>query len=232
MKRFYKTAALAQTDSGVMVTLDGRPVRTPARAPLVLPTVALGEAVTAEWDAQGDKIIPDTMPLMSFASTAIDRVSGNLETVAAEASGYAASDLLCYRADQPIELAQRQAEAWDPILEWARTRYDVAFAITIGIMPVEQPAENRTRFMSVAQAFDAHTLTALHVMTTAFGSFLLALAVVEGRLTAEEALAISRVDETYQAELWGVDEDAQKRHQRLMREVTSAHRFIELLRLG
>ncbi|MAO91197.1 MAG: ATPase [Rhodospirillaceae bacterium] len=231
MKRFYKSAAAVQTESGYMVNLDGRPVRTPARAPLVLPGLALGEAVAAEWNAQGDKIIPDTMPLMSFASTAIDRVSGAMEAVAAEASGFAASDLLCYRADQPIELAQRQADAWDPLLDWARTRYDVTFSVTTGIMPVEQPAENKARFTAVALAFDPHTLTGLHVMTTAYGSFLLALAVVEGRLTAPEALAISRVDETFQAELWGTDEEAEKRHQRLLREVTSAQHFIELLRL-
>jgi chaperone required for assembly of F1-ATPase len=232
MKRFYKSAEAVQTETGVMVNLDGRPVRTPARAPLVLPTLALGQAVAAEWDGQGDKIIPDTMPLMSFASTAIDRVSVAVEAVAAEASGYAASDLLCYRAEQPIELAQRQADAWDPILEWAQTRYEVTFKVTVGIMPVEQPAENKARFAEVSGAIDAHTLTALHVMTSAFGSFILALAVLEGRLTAPEALAVSRVDETFQAELWGTDEEAEKRHQRLLREVTSAHHFIELLRLG
>lgn len=230
MKRFYTIAAVQAEPEGWSVRLDGRPVRTPAKAPLLLPTEALGAAIAAEWAAQGEKIIPDTMPLMTFAATAIDRVMPDPTAVAHEAAGYAGSDLLCYRAEQPVELSLRQAEAWDPILDWAARRYDVAFTVTRGLMPVVQPAGNAARFQALAAGFDPHTLTAVHVMTTGFGSFLLALAVIEGRLDAEAALATSRIDEEYQAELWGADEDAIKRHARLRAEMVAAQRFITLVR--
>lgn len=232
MKRFYKTADVAASEAGngPTVRLDGRPVRTPGKAPLVLPTEPLAEAVAAEWAAQGDKIVPDTMPLMSLAATAIDRVVGNHQAVAAEAAGYAGTDLLCYRADTPIELAQRQAEAWDPVLDWARSQFNARFEVTLGLMPVDQPVETVSRFQDVMAARNAFDLTALHVMTTAYGSLLLALSVDAGAMTAARALDASRVDEIFQAELWGEEEEAEKRRERLSREVEAASRFLELLR--
>lgn len=232
MKRFYKSADAAASEGhdGHTVRLDGRPVRTPGKAALTLPTVALAEAIAAEWRAQGDKIVPDTMPLMSLAATAIDRVVDNHAVVAAEAAGYAGTDLLCYRAETPIELAQRQAEAWDPVLDWARSNFDARFEVTLGLMPIEQPAKTLARFQDVMATREPFELTALHVMTTAFGSLLLALSVDAGATTAARALDASRVDEVYQAELWGEEEEAAKRRDRLLREVESAERFLGLLR--
>ncbi|MDW3205884.1 MAG: ATP12 family protein [Alphaproteobacteria bacterium] len=229
MKRFYKESSVGEVEGGFTVLLDGKTVRTPAKAALVLPTRALAEAVSSEWAEQGDKVVPDSMPMMTLAATAIDRVAAARGDVAADAAGYAGSDLLCYRAETPIELAQRQAEGWDPVLAWAGERYDVQFNTTAGIMPVDQPEETRARFRAVAESFDAHHLTAVHVMTTATGSFLLALAVVEGHCEPASAFALSRIDETYQEELWGVDEEAAARRDRLAREIDQAHRFLTLL---
>ena len=230
MKRFYKEASVAVAPhGGVTVRLDGRPVRTPGKAELSLPSRALARAVAEEWDAQAEQVAPDTMPLMSLAATAIDRVAPNRDAVAKEAACYAATDLLCYRADSPIELAQRQADAWDPVLDWARDRFDVRFEVTRGLMPVDQPDETVARFQSVLSERDSFTLTALHVMTTGYGSLVLALAVLEGAMSAEQALKTSRVDEIYQSELWGVEEEAEKRLGRLSREILAAERFLALL---
>lgn len=231
MKRFYREAVARPGSEGHCVELDGRAVRTPAGASLSLPTLALAEAVAAEWAAQEDKIVPDTMPLMSLCATTIDRVMPGREAVAAEAASYAGSDLLCYRAETPVELATRQAEGWDPILDWAKQRFDVHFAVTTGIMPVDQPAETKARFQDVAAALDPYDLAATHVLTTALGSFLLALAVIEGRLDPSAAFALSRIDETYQEELWGTDEEAAARRDRLAREIADAKRLFDLRKI-
>lgn len=229
MKRFYKHAAAQPTEGGYQVCLDGKPIRTPAKAAMVLPTQALAEAIAAEWEAQEDKIVPDTMPQMTLAATAIDRVVPNFEAVAEEAAGYAGSDLLCYRADGPDDLVVRQAEGWDPVLEWAQTRYDVRFTVTNGLMPVDQPEETRERFQTVAKGVDPFSMTALHVLTSAFGSFILALSVLERERSPAEAFDLSRIDETHQEELWGIDEEAEARKERLSKEVDQAFRYINLL---
>lgn len=229
MKRVYKAVSTAAERGGHQVLLDGRPVHTPGRAPLLLPSGALAKAVAAEWDAQEERVRPDTMPMMALSATAIDRVMPNHAAVAHEAAGYAGSDLLCYRADTPVELARRQAEAWDPVLDWARTRYDVDFVTTAGLMPVDQPQETVMRFRALAAELDAFPLAALHVMTTVCGSFLLALAVYEDAMQPEEAFALASVDDAYQAELWGEDADAAARRRRLAAEVVDAKRFLRLL---
>lgn len=229
MKRFYKAAGAVACDGGFTVQLDGKPIRTPAKAPLVVPTLALAQAIAGEWDAQEEKVDPNSMAQMTLAATAIDRVVPNFNAVAAEAAGYAASDLLCYRADSPPELTVRQSEGWDPILDWARARYDVTFAVTSGLMPVDQPEETKDRFLSVAGTYTPFQMTAIHVMTTACGSFLLALAIVEERVSPEEGLARSRIDETYQEELWGTDEEADARRIRLEKEIAEAAAFLRHL---
>lgn len=231
MKRLYDLAAVAALDEGLFtVTLDGRAVRTPANAALALPTEALAKAVAAEWNAQGDRILPDSMPLMTLAATAIDRVVPNHAAVAAEASGYAGSDLLYYRAEGPIELVQRQAEGWDPILDWAQSRYAVSFTLTAGLMPVDQPKETVSRFQNLAEEMESFDLTAVHVLTSAFGSFLLTLCVVENMRDIDQAFALSRIDESYQEELWGSDAEAEKRKERLHADVRSAAHYLSLLK--
>jgi chaperone required for assembly of F1-ATPase len=229
MKRVYKAVSTKADPDGHSVLLDGRPVRSPGGAALRLPTSALAEAVAAEWDAQTEKIQPASMPMMTLSATAADRVLPQRAAVARDAAGYAASDLLCYRADTPVELAQRQAEAWDPVLDWARRRYGVEFAVTAGLMPVDQPPKTIARFQALAEALDAFPLTALHVMTTACGSFLLALSVYEGHAAPDEAYALASLDEAYQAELWGKDAEAVARRARVAAEVAEAKRFLDLL---
>ena len=232
MKRFYKSSTAVETDGGFAVHLDGRAVRSPAKAPLILPTLALAQAVSDEWNAQGDKIVPDSMAQMSLGSTAIDRVVPNREVVADEAAGFAGSDLLCYRAERPESLTALQMEGWDPILDWAAQRYDVHFDTTAGIMPIAQPDATLSRMRDVAHALNPFELTAVHVMTTAYGSFLLALSVFNGERTPQQALDLSRIDEAHQAERWGEEEEARKRRERLSGEVEAAHRFLTLLRQG
>ena len=159
MKRFYTDVTVLPEASGVGIALDGRPVRTPARAPLLLPTPALAEAVAAEWRAQGDMIDPAAMPFTGLANAAIDHVAPDPSAFADGIARYAQSDLLCYRADAPETLALRQAAAWDPLLDWARQRYDVTFTLTRGIIPVDQPADSIARLSAAVLALDPFALT-------------------------------------------------------------------------
>lgn len=232
MKRFYKMAAaepVAGSDGLYQVTLDGRPVKSPAKADLLLPGKALAEAVAAEWEAQAEKIEPAAMPFMTYVSTAIDRVEPQREAVAAEIASFAASDLLCYRADRQPDLLEKQDAAWTPMLEWAEKRFGGAFTVTGGIMPIAQP---NTTLMLVARdvgRLDSFQLTALHTMTTAMGSLILGFSVLDGHKTPDEAYELSLLDEEHQAELWGRDEEAEARRTRLREEVRSAQRLISLL---
>lgn len=232
MKRFYKNAAaepVAGADGLYQVLLDGRPIKSPAKADLLLPGKPLAEAVAAEWDGQSEKIEPATMPLMTYASTAIDRVEPQREAVAGEIATFAASDLLCYRADRQPDLLAKQDAAWTPMLDWAEKRFGGPFSVTGGIMPIAQP---NTTLMLVARAvggLDSFRLTGLHTMTTAMGSLILGFSVFDGFKTPDEAFDLSLLDEDHQADLWGRDEEAEARRARLREEVRSAHRLISLL---
>lgn len=232
MKRFYKKAAAqpaAGSDGLYQVVLDGRPVKSPAKADLLLPRQALAEAVAAEWEAQSEKIEPSAMPLMTFVSTATDRVEPQREAVAAEIASFAASDLLCYRADRQPDLLAKQEAVWTPMLTWAEARFGGPFTVTGGIMPVAQP---NTTLMLVAREvgrLDSFRLTALHTMTTAMGSLILGFSVFDGHKSPDEAYDLSLLDEEHQADLWGRDEEAEARRSRLRDEVRSAHRLISLL---
>lgn len=237
MKRFYQKAhaapaadseTVAETD-GHVVLLDGKPIRTPGRAQLVVPSAALADAIAGEWAAQGEKIDPATMPMMTLAATALDRVVPQVEAVAGDAASYAGSDLLCYRVADWPDLAEAQRQRWDPVLDWAAETYGARLSVTEGIMPV---AQENTALMLFARALgqlDPFRLTAVHVMTTAMGSLVLSLAVLEGRLPPSEAFALSTLDETFQAERWGEDEEAAARRQRLHREIEEAHAYLAVL---
>ncbi|RVU34676.1 ATPase [Hwanghaeella grinnelliae] len=232
MKRFYKKAAaepVAGMDGLYQVVLDGRPIKSPAKADLILPGKALAEAVADEWEAQGEKIQPAAMPLMTYVSTAVDRVEPQREAVAAEIASFAASDLLCYRADRQPDLVEKQEAAWTPMLQWAENRFGGSFTVTNGIMPVAQP---NTTLMLVAREvgrLDSFQLTALHTMTTAMGSLILGFSVFDAHKTPDEAFELSLIDEDHQADLWGRDEEAEARRARLKEEVRSAQRLISLL---
>lgn len=230
MKRFYSMAEVAERNGGFTVVLDGRPVRTPAKASLSLPTRALAEAVAEEWRAQEEEIHPQSMRLMRLAATAIDRVSRQRDAVIEEIAAYAATDLVCYRAEQPASLAARQQAAWQPLVDWAARRYDARLRVTAGLMPVQQPQAATGALRSAVAVLDDVMLTGLHNATAACGSAVIALALAEGRVGPDEAWELSLVDETFQVEQWGEDGEAARRHQALREDIASAARFMELSR--
>ncbi|SCW74105.1 Chaperone required for the assembly of the F1-ATPase [Sphingobium faniae] len=211
MKRFYKDAAIVAGEGGHGVQLDGRPVRTPARALLALPNAALAQAVAQEWRAQGDSIDPRSMPFTGLANAAIDQIAPNREAFAAGIARYAETDLLCYRAESPDMLIARQAAAWDPLLDWARARYDVAFRVTRGILPVAQPPETLERLALAVSAFDPFLLAGFSTLVTLSGSLVCGLAVVEGGHDPAAIWAAAEIDEAWQAEQWGEDGEAAAR---------------------
>ena len=231
-RRFYNEAAAIQDGDGWRIALDGKVVRTPARNNLLLTTRALAEAIAAEWAAQETKVKPDTMPLMQLASTAIDRVAPDRDRIIAETAGYAATDLVCYRAEGPADLAARQAAQWDPLIDWLRERYDVSLQIAAGVMAIPQSEVALAALTRAVAAQDDLRLTALAVMTGAAGSLAIGLAVLEGRISPETAAEAAQLDELFQAERWGIDPEAEKRRAIQKADLTAARRFLDLLAMN
>lgn len=228
MKRFYKQVSVEPAEGGHAIRLDGRGVKTPARADLVLPTSALAHAVAAEWDAQAE-IDPRRMPLTGLANAAIDRIAPDPAVFAQGLAVYAETDLLCYRADSPTELVARQAAEWDPLLDWARGRYDVHFETVAGIVHRPQPDETVTRLAAAVAAHDPFHLAALQPLVTIAGSLIIALAVAEGRIDVEKAFAAAHLDELWQVEQWGEDELATQAREHHRADFKAAARFLALL---
>jgi chaperone required for assembly of F1-ATPase len=226
MKRFYKTVE-ATADGSIL--LDGRPVRTPARAVLTLPNAALAAAVAEEWAAQDEVIDPRRMPLTGLANAAIDRIAPDPAAFAAGLARYAESDLLCYRADAPAPLVRRQAEAWDPLIRWARMRYDAALVVTSGIVPAKQPPEAVARLAQAVAARPPFALAGLSPLVTISGSLIVALALAEGVIDVDGAWAASELDELWQAEQWGEDELARATRDARRAEFGAAARFTALV---
>jgi len=229
MKRFYKTAVAEPTGGGHAIKLDGRGIKTPARAELIVPTSALATTIAAEWDAQGETIEPRSMPLTGLANAAIDRVAPDQAAFAASLVAYAESDLLCYRADAPAKLVARQAEHWDPLLAWACDRYDVHFEVTEGILHKAQPAETTTRLGQALCGFDPFHLAPLYPLVTIAGSLIVALAIVEGQIDVETAFATAHLEEMWQVEHWGEDELATRARESRRADFKAAARFLALL---
>jgi chaperone required for assembly of F1-ATPase len=225
VKRFYKDVTVA--DGAIL--LDGRPVRTPVREKLVLPTAALAEAVAEEWRAQADEIDPRSMPLTGLANAAIDRVVPDPAAFAAPLALYAETDLLCYRADAPEDLVAAQALAWDPLLDWARARYDVHFTVTAGIVHVPQPPATAARLSEALAARSAFALAPMSPLVTISGSLVAALALAEGAIGADAAFAAAHLDELWQAEHWGEDYLARETREARRADFLAAARFLELL---
>ena len=209
-KRFWAAATVAEAEGGFSVHLDGRPVRTPAKAPLILPTRALAAMVAAEWQAQQGEIDPETMPATRAANAAIDKVRGQVDEVAAMLTASAETDLLCYRAEAPEGLVARQRAAWDPLLDWAAGRYGVRWNLVTGIMPRPQPDETLTRLGAQVAGFTAFELTAFHDLVAMSGSLVIGLAVTEGIAPPQDLWQASRIDEDWQIAQWGEDEEAAK----------------------
>ena len=229
MKRFYKVAGVTEAPEGFGVALDGKPVRTPAKHPLAVPTRALADAIAAEWQAQGDTVDPELLPLTRLASIALDLVAPRRAAVVAEVVKYAGTDLVCYRADQPPDLVARQHAAWQPLIDWATLRFDAPLAVTASILPVAQPPATLAAFEAAAAAYDSHRLAALHLATAACGSLVVALALVERYLDAESAFAAAELDESYEIERWGEDLEQAKRRAGLKADIALAARFVALL---
>lgn len=230
MKRFYKLATAEQGEGGAIIRLDDRMLKTPARAEMRLPTLALAEAIAGEWQAQRDEIRPQSMPLMQLAATAIDRVMVDPAFVRADVVRYGGTDLLSYRADEPAALAERQAAEWQPLLDWFRDRYDVQMNVTSGIIAVAQPADLVPRLERICDGLDAWQLTALHGATINAGSVVIGLALLDGRLDAEAAHRAAQLDELYQAERWGEDAEAAARRTGLLADLQATAQFLALLR--
>lgn len=228
-KRFYTAAAVAARDDGSFgVELDGRPIKTPTSHALALPSQALADAIAAEWNAQTEEIVPATLVLTRLANSAIDGVAGRAGEVVQDILNYAASDLLCYRAESPAGLVAKQSHAWDPILAWVRAEYDAPFEIGTGVKHLDQPAASIDTIRRVLAPMGPFHLAALHVMTTLTGSALIALAHAKGFLDADAAWKAAHVDEIWQASQWGEDFEAAQRQKKRLSEFLNASRFFEL----
>ena len=228
-KRFYEHVAIKDEGNGVGVLLDGKTVRTPGKAPFVLPNPALAEAIAEEWRGQGVRIDPQTMPLTRLANSVIDGVKGNEAAVVDDILKYAGSDLLCYRAEGPKGLVALQTEHWDTILAFAKQDLGAKMRLSEGVMHVEQPPASLDALRQRLAEFDPWGVAALHVMTGLSGSALLALAVALGRLTPEEAWAAAHVDEDWQIAQWGEDGEAKQRRANRHRDFAAAARMLKLL---
>lgn len=208
MKRFWDAATVAPGEDGFAVHLDGRPVKTPAKRALVLPTEVMARKVAEEWDAQEKTVDPTKMPWTRSANAALDKLSTQRLEVADHLAGYAETDLLCYRAEGPHELVERQTHAWDPMLDWAATTYGARLSVTSGVMPVTQDKAALGRLAATMRGMSGFQLTGFHDIVALSGSFILALAATETFKTPEEVWRLSRIDETWQIEQWGEDEEA------------------------
>ncbi|MDX5367091.1 MAG: ATPase [Alphaproteobacteria bacterium] len=227
-KRFYKTAEAGPHEDGYAVLLDGRPVKTPSKRILAVPSLALAEAMAAEWDAQREEIDPRTMWLTKLANTAIDLVAPRRAEVIAELVNYSGTDLLCYRTAHPAALVARQAALWDPLLGWAAER-GISLVPTVGILHVEQPSASLDAYRAAADALDAFHIAALHNAVTLTGSAVVGLAMALGRVTPEEAFNTAYLDEHWQMELSGEDEEERARLEFRRSELAETGRFIQLL---
>ncbi|MBS0223384.1 MAG: ATPase [Proteobacteria bacterium] len=237
MKRFYEQTGVEPADGGWRILLDGRPMRTPAKSILLVPTRALAEAIAAEWNEVPDKaeINVSHLPLTRFAATGLDRVTPQRDRVVDDTAKYAASDLLCYRATDPASLVKRQHDTWQGLLDWAAERYGARLKVVSGMTFVDQPADAVTALKTAVAAHSDMALSALYNLTHIAGSIVIALAVAEGRLTAEQAFGAAQLDELYQIERWGEDPVATERHKGIRKDIDAAARFLVLLedaRLG
>jgi chaperone required for assembly of F1-ATPase len=229
LKRFYKDVAVGTEADGFTVLLDARPVRTPARHVLILPTQALAEAVAEEWRQQGETLEPQGMRVTRLAITAIDLMPGRRGDAVEEVAGYAGTDLLCYRADHPANLVARQAAAWQPWLDWAEQQHDARLVPASGIMPVAQPEPALRALHAAVERLGDWRLVGLHAATTLLGSLVLGLAFERGAIDSEQAFTTALLDELFEMEQWGEDDEQIRRHARIRADLVAADRYLRLL---
>ncbi len=229
-KRFWKSADVRPSGQGFGVFLDNRQLTTPAKALLEVPSERLAAEIAEEWLAQTGDVKPQTMPAMRMANSAIDLVTVQFDAVVDMVSEYGGSDLVCYRADTPDGLVARQASVWDPLVDWSAAEFSAPLNVTTGILPVPQPDRSLTRLRKAVADHQPFRLAALHDLVTLSGSLLIGLAASANHLDPEQAWNASRVDEHWQAEVWGTDEEAQATALIKESQFKFAHRFIDLLR--
>jgi chaperone required for assembly of F1-ATPase len=229
VKRFWTEVAVVEQEGGWGIALDGRPVRTPARAPLVMPGKSLADAIAQEWREAGEEVDPRAMPLTGLANAAIDRVAPDRRAFAAGLARYAEADLACYRAQGPGALVERQSARWDELLGWARRRFDVDFVTTDGLIHVAQPSATVERLVQAVAALDTFHLAGLSPLVTLGGSLVAALAVLEGAIAPEAAWDSVTIDEHWQRDQWGADAEAEAALEDKRRDFLAAARFLSLL---
>ncbi len=229
MKRFWKEVAVVAEGDGWGIALDGRPVRTPQRAPLAVASAALAEAIAAEWRDVGETIDPAAMPMTGLTNAAIDLATPDLAAFAAPIAAYAESDLFCYRDARDAALQAEQAAAWNPLLAWAEARYDIEFTLTQGVLPVDQPEATIATLQDMVFAQDAWRITALTPIVTIGGSLVAGLALLENAVEADALWEAVSLDDLYQERRWGADSEAQKARAAHKRDWDNAARFLALL---
>jgi len=227
-KRVYKTVAVAEGEAGLGITLDGRALHTPGRAKLETRARALAEAVAAEWDAQDEYIDPLTMPLTKLLNTALDRIAPDPDTIASELIKYTDSDLLCYRADSPAILVERQAAVWQPVLDWLEAKHGVHLAVGQGLMPIAQADDVPEKMKSVLLSLDVPRMTAVQAAASLTSSLALSLALAQHHLSGAEVSAAAVLDESWQMEQWGEDAEATARIDGLKADILSVETFLSL----
>lgn len=230
MKRFYKEVGVLEMPGGFGVTLDGKPIKTPGRVNIAVPTRALAEAIADEWLAQETEIKPQTMPMMQLAATVIDHLENNREQIEATVVRFAETDMVCYRADsrEPAELLALQQALWDPLLSWLRDRHGVTLLTTAGVLPITQPREAINALTAVVTGMDMWRLGAFQAAAAPAGSFVIALALVEGRIDADQAFAAAELDSGFEIDRWGEDALATARRASVAADLASARRFRDL----
>jgi len=231
MKRFYRQSAVHTAAGGHCVLLDGKPIRTPAKSVLVVPTAALAEAIADEWRAVPENTEIDVahLPLTRLAATGIDRVASQRNQVIEDTAKFGGTDLLCYRASDPSSLVKRQSEAWQPLLDWAGERYGALLLVVNGTSFVAQPADSLTRLREAVASHGDLALAALYNLTHIAGSLVIALALAERHLSPEQAFAAAQLDELYQIERWGEDPISAQRRAGIRRDIEAGARFLALL---
>ncbi len=230
MKRFYRSAAAGPCEAGFHILLDGRPVKTPAKKNLTIPSAALAKAIAAEWRAQGEDVLPEVMPLTRLASTAIDRVLGRESEIALEIAAFGGSELVCYRAEAPDDLVKRQCAAWDPYLDWLKQHSGAALKTTKAVQHVAQPDVFRKLLTKAIESHDVFEMMALHSAVSLSGSLVIGLALAAGHVDADQAFRDSHLDEIYQAERWGAEWQAERRRGWIREGLVEAETFLRLHR--
>lgn len=229
-KRFWTSATTAEAGGGYQVLLDGRAVKTPAKQTLIVPTKSLADTLAEEWDAQEKVVNPDTMPFTRLANSALDKVTPQKSAVADLVAEYGGSDLLCYRAEAPDALVARQAKAWDSLLAWAQDALQLHFVVQTGIMPIAQPEDSLRRIAAETHTFDPFALTAFHDLVSMSGSWVIGMAAMTESRPIDELWDAASIDEVFQFETWGKDEEALEMLSAKRASFIHANRFWQLCR--